>query len=218
MKHTHSSILVSARRPLAVVALAGLSALGLATGAQAATTTSVTYDAQASALGETGDFTVGASVVGNAPSSVAADSSLTVTLSVGSITVPTSADGFTVKQIKGVALEIPVPADSTYDSASLSGGSGYGSGTPSVSESNDIVTIDLPGPITAGTTFTLPTLTLDLTSGASGGTIDTTLSGTSYSSPGLTFTAVLSVIGISINASAVGYPSTSPTLTSTTIS
>jgi dehydratase len=217
MKHTHSPIPASAKRPLAVVALAGLSAFGLTTGAQAATGTSVTYDAQASAVGQTGDFTVDASVSGTAPSSVAADSSLTVTLSVGSITVPTSADGFTVSEIEGIALEIPVPADSTYDSASLAGGTDIGSGTPSVSESGGVISIDVPGPISAGTTFTLPTLTLNLTSGASGGTIDTTLSGTSYSDPGLTFTAVLSVIGLSIDASAVGYPTTSPTLTSTTI-
>ena len=66
------------------------------------------------------------------------------------------------------------------------------------------------------TTFTLPTLTLNLTSGSSG-TITSSLSGTSYSDPGLTFTAVISVIGISVNASAVGYPSTTPSLTSTTI-
>ena len=218
MKHTHSPIPASLKRPLAVLALAGLSAFGLATGAQAATSTSVTYDAQASALGQTGDFTVGATVTGDAPSSVAADSSLAVTLSVGSITVPTSADGYTVTEIKGIALQIPVPADSTYDSASLAGGSDFGSGTPSVSESAGVITIDVPGPISSGTTFTLPTLTLNLTSGAAGGTIDTALSGTSYSSPGLTFTAVLSFIGIPIDASAVGYPSTSPTLTSTTIS
>ena len=217
MKHTHSPLPASAKRPLAVVALAGLSAFGLATGAQAATGTSVTYDAQASALGQTGYFSVDASVSGSAPSTVAADSSLTVTLSVGSITVPTSADGFTVAEIEGIALEIPVPADATYDSATLASGSGIGSGTPSVSESGGVITIDVPGPIAAGTTFTLPTLTLGLTSGATGGTIDTTLSGTSYSDPGLTFTAVLSVLGFDVDASAVGYPTTSPTLTSTTI-
>ena len=222
MKHTRfpvrSVIPAPARRPLAVAALAGLSALGLASGAEAATSTAVTYDVQATALGQTGDFTVNAAVSGSAPSSVAADSSLAVSLSVGSITVPTSADGFTVKEIEGIALKIPVPADATYDSASLSGGTGYGSGKPSVSESGNVITISVPGPISAGTTFTLPTLTLDLTSGAAGGTIDTTLSGTGYSSPGLTFTAVISVIGISIDASSAGYPSTSPTLTSTTIS
>jgi dehydratase len=219
MKHSHSPVPASVKRPLAVLALAGLSACGLATGARAAATgTSVTYEAQSSALGQTGDFTVNASVSGSAPSTVAADSSLAVSLSVGSITVPNCADGFTVTEIKGIALEIPVPADATYDSASVAGGIGIGFRTPSVSESGGVITIDVPGPIPAGTTFTLPTLTLDLTSGAAGGTIDTTLSGTSDGDPGLTFTAVLSFLGFGIGASSVGYPTTSPTLTSTTIS
>ena len=213
----HSTLPTRARRPLTVAAVAGLAALGLASGAAADTSTAVTYDCQASAAGSSGTFTVDATVTGSAPSTVAADSALTVTESVGSITVPTSADGYTVKEIEGIALEIPVPSNATYDSASLSGGSDYGSGTPSVSESGGVITISIPGPISAGTTFTLPTLTIDLTSGSSG-TITSTLSGTSYSDPGLTFTAVLSVIGISVDASAVGYPSTSPTLTSTTIS
>lgn len=217
MKHS-VSLPIRARRPLAVAAVAGLAAFGLASVAAADTSTAVTYDCQASAAGSSGTFTVDATVTASAPSTVAADSALTITESVGSITVPTSADGYTVKEIEGIALELPVPSNATYDSASLSGGSNYGSGTPSVSESDGVVTISIPGPITAGTTFTLPTLTLDLTSGSSGDTITSTLSGTSYSDPGLTFTAVLSVIGISVDASAVGYPSTSPTLSSTTIS
>jgi dehydratase len=203
-----------ARRPLAVALLAGLTAFGVATTADAAT--SVTYDCQASALGQTGSFTVSASVTATAPSTVAADSALTITESVGSITVPSSASGYTVKSINGIKLKVPVPTNSTYDSASLAGGSNYGSGKPSVSEGSGVITISIPGPINAGTTFTLPTLTLKLTSGASG-TIVSSLSGTSYSNPGLTFTAVISVIGISVNANAVGYPSSTPSFTSTTI-
>ncbi|HWG25977.1 hypothetical protein [Actinospica sp.] len=209
-----SPSLSPARRPLAVALLAALTAFGVASTASAAT--GVTYDCQASAVGQTGTFTVSASVTASAPSTVAADSALTITESVGSITVPTSASGYTVKSINGIKLEVPVPANSTYDSASLAGGSNYGSGTPSVSEASGEITISIPGPINAGTTFTLPTLTLNLTSGSSG-TITSSLSGTSYSSPGLTFTAVISVLGLSVNASAVGYPSTTPSLTSTTI-
>lgn len=206
--------LAPARRPLAVAMLAGLTVFGVATSASAAT--AVTYNCQASALGQTGSFTVNASVTATAPSTVAAKSALTITESVGSITVPTSASGYTVKSINTIKLKVPVPTNSTYNSATLSGGSNYGSGKPSVSEASNVITISIPGPINAGTTFTLPTLTLKLTSGSSG-TITSSLSGTSYSNPGLTFTAVISVIGISVNASAVGYPSTTPSLTSTTI-
>jgi dehydratase len=218
MKHTHFSLPAPARRPLAVVALAGVAAFGLVTAnAFADTTTSVTYASQATIVGVTGDFSVDATVTGTAPATVAPDSALAVQLAVGSITVPTSADGYTVEQISGIALKIPVPADSTYDSASLSGGSNLGSGTPSVSESGGVVTISVPNTIKAGTTFTLPTLTLNLTSGASG-SINTALAGTSFSDPGLTFTAEISIIGIGVSGSAVGYPTTSPTLTSTSIS
>src|SRR5579872_5261398 len=113
--------LATARRPLDVALLAGLNTFGVATSAGAAT--AVTYDCQASALGQTGSFTVNASVTATAPSTVAATSALTITESVGSITVPTSASGYTVKSINGIKLKVPVPTNSTYDSASLSGGS-----------------------------------------------------------------------------------------------
>lgn len=209
--------LTHVRRSAALALLAVAATVGMTTTAGAATT-AVTYDVQAGAVGQTGDFTVSAQVAASAPSTVAAGGAVAVSLSVGSISVPTSADGYTVSQIQGIALKIPVPADSTYDSATLAGGSGYGSGKPTVSEASGLVTINVPGPIKSGTTFTLPTLTLNLTAGAAGSSIATTLSGTSYASPGLTFTAVLSVFGFSIDATAAGYPSPDPTLTTTTIS
>jgi dehydratase len=180
--------------------------------------TAVTYNLQASALGQTANTTLSVQVAGSAPSSVAAGASFSVALSVGSITVPTSASGYTITQIQNIDLKIPVPANSTYVSSSLAGGSNFGSGTPSVSESGGLVDIAIPGPISAGTTFTLPTLTLGLTAGSSGSTVTTTLSGTSYSDPGLTFTAVLHVLFFNVNASTVGYPATTPALTTTTIS
>jgi dehydratase len=205
-----------ASRLAGIAAVALLPVLGIATEAQAATT--VTYDLQASALGQTGTFTIAPSVSGTAPSSVAAGASFSISLSVGAITVPTSASGYTVKQISGIDLKIPVPTNSTYVSGSLSGGSNLGSGTPSVSESSGVISIAVPGPISAGTTFTLPTLTLSLTAGSSGSTVTSSVYGSSYSNPGLTFTTVISVIGISINASTVGYPTTTPALTTTTVS
>lgn len=190
----------------------------LATASAAQAQTAVTYNLQSSALGQTANSTLPVQVSGSAPASVPSGGALSVALSVGSITVPTSASGYTIKQIQDIDLKLPVPTDATYVSSSLSGGSGFGGGTPSVSVSGGVIDILVPGPIAAGTTFTLPTLTLQLTAGASGGTITSTLSGTSYSDPGLTFTAVLSVFGFSINAGTVGYPTTLPTLTSTSIS
>jgi dehydratase len=203
-------------RLLGTAMVALLPVLAAVSSAHAAT--AVTYDLQSSAVGQTADSTLGVQVSGSAPSSVAAGAAFSVALSVGSITVPASASGYSIQQIQNIDLKIPVPSDSTYVSSSLSGGSGFGSAAPSVSESSGVLDIAIPGPIAAGKTFTLPTLTLNLTAGASGGTVTTTLAGTSYSNPGLTFTAVISVLFFSVDAGTVGYPTTSPTLTTTTIS
>jgi dehydratase len=203
-------------RLLGVAMVALLPVLGTVSGAQAAT--AVTYNLQASAVGQTATLTLSVQVTGSAPSSVASGANFSVALSVGSITVPTSASGYTIKQLQNIDLKLPVPANSTYLSSSLSGGSNFGSGTPTVSVSSGVATIAVPGPIAAGTTFTLPTLTLGLTAGASGSTINTSLYGTSYSDPGLTFTAVLNVLFFTVNASTVGYPAANPTLTSTSVS
>ena len=203
-------------RLLGTAMVAVLPVLGTVSTAHAAT--AVTYNLQSSALGQTANSTIGVQVSGSAPSSVASGASFSVALSVGSITVPTSASSYTIKQIQNIDLKIPVPSNSTYVSSSLAGGSNFGSGTPSVSVSSGMVNIVIPGPIAAGQTFTLPTLTLNLTAGASGSTVTSTLAGTSYSNPGLTFTAVINVLFFTVNASSVGYPTSSPTLTTTTIS
>lgn len=203
-------------RLLGVVLAALLPVLGTVSAARA--DTAVTYNLQSSAAGQTATTTLSVQVTASAPSSVSAGAPFSIALSVGSITVPTSASGYTVTKIQTIDLKIPVPSNSTYVSSSLAGGSNYGSGTPSVSQSAGVVDIAIPGPISAGTTFTLPTLTLNLTAGSSGSIVTSTLSGTSYSAPGLTFTAVLSVFIFSINASTVGYPTTTPALTTTTIS
>lgn len=206
-------------RVIGITALAILPALGTTIAAHADTQTqTITYDYQASAAGQTSDSTLSVPLTTTAPSSVAAGGAVSDSLAPGAVTVPTSVNGYTVKQIQDIALQIPVPANSTYVSATLSGGSNLGSGTPTVSESNGVVTATVPGPIPGGTTFTLPTLTLNLTAGSSGSSIQLQLAGSSYSSPGLTFTAVVTVFFFDVNASAAGYPNPNPVLATTTIS
>lgn len=204
-------------RVIGITALALLPVLGTTIAAHADTQT-INYDIQASALGQTVTSTLQVPLTTTAPSSVASGGDVSDVLAPGEITVPSSVSGYTISQIQDVTLEVPVPANSTYVSGTLSGGSNLGSGTPTVAESNGVVTVTVPGPIAGGATFTLPTLTLDLTAGASGSTISVQLSGTSYSDPGLTFTAVVSVFGFSIDASVVGYPDPSPVLATTTVS
>jgi dehydratase len=202
-------------RMIGIAALALLPLLGTALTADAATQT-VTYAIQSSAIGQTANSTLSVDVTTAAPATVSPGGALTITLTPGPITVPSSASGYTITQINSIKLLVPVPANSTYVSASLSGGSNLGSGTPSVSESGGVVTASVPGPIAGGATFTLPALTLGLTAGSSG-TITTQLAGTSYSNPGLTFTAVVSVFGFPVNAATAGYPNPNPVLATTTI-
>jgi dehydratase len=204
-------------RVVGIAMLAAIPLLGMALPASAAST-SLTYDLESTAVGQTVDSTIPATVSAtSSPASVAAGGAVTVTLNTGSLTVPASASGYTITNINSIQLDITDPTNSTFVSCSLSGGSGLGSGTNTCTNSGGVVVVSIPGPISGGATATLPTLTVNVTAGSSG-SIDTQLAGTSYSSPGLTFTAVISVLGIGVNAPTTGYPTPSPVLASTTIS
>jgi len=200
--------------------LAGLASLLLVpmlmftTNASAAPQT-ITFKLRASAVGQTSDFTLDQGLDASAPATVAPNGALTVTIDPAPNKVPAEAAGRQVREIKGLALKLPVPANSTYRSASLSGGSGLG-GTPTIALQGNDVVLDVPGPIKGGADFELPVVTINLQAGGSG-TIAAKLGGTSYDAPGLTFTAVITVIGFPVNAAAKGYPDPNPVLTSTTI-
>ncbi|MFJ8966900.1 cyclase [Lentzea sp. NPDC102401] len=201
--------------------LAGIAAAALvpmlmfAVNASAAAPQTITYKLRASAVGQTSDFTLDQGVDASAPATVAPGGTVAVTVDPAPNKIPTEAGGRQVREIKGLALRLPVPANSKFQSASLSGGSGLG-GTPTVALSGNDVVLNVPGPIKGGADFELPTVTINLQAGGTG-TITTKLGGTSYDAPGLTFTAVVVVIGFPINAAAKGYPDPSPVLTTTTI-
>ncbi|MFJ5992151.1 cyclase [Lentzea sp. NPDC092896] len=201
--------------------LAGIAAAALvpmlmfATNASAAAPQTITYKLRATAVGQTSDFTLDQGVDSSAPATVAPGGTVAVTIDPAPNKIPTEAGGRQVREIKGLALRLPVPANSKFQSASLGGGSGLG-GTPTVALSGNDVVLSVPGPIKGGADFELPTVTINLQAGGTG-TITTKLGGTSYDAPGLTFTAVVVVIGFPINAAAKGYPDPSPVLTTTTI-
>ncbi|WP_434448792.1 cyclase [Lentzea sp. E54] len=200
--------------------LAGIAAVALVPMLMFATTASadpqtITYKLRASAAGQSSDFTLDQGVDASAPTSVAPNGALAVTIDPAPNTIPSEAAGRQVREIKGLALKLPVPANSTFQSASLAGGSGLG-GTPTVALQGTDVVLSVPGPIKGGADFELPTVTINLTAGGSG-TITTQLGGTSYDAPGLTFTAVVVVFGFPIDAAAKGYPDPNPVLTTTTI-
>lgn len=206
-------------RFLSAAALAIVPVLALGTSASATTSTqTITYQCQASAVGTTSTFTLNQGLTASAPDTVAAGAQASGTLAPAPNTVPTSAAGYTVQKIRNLVLTAPVPANSSYVSATLSGGSGLNS-TPTIAQSNGTITLTVPGPIAGGASFQLPTITLTLkATGSSGATIQTQLGGTSYSSPGLTFTATILVLGFPTDAPSKCYPNPNPVLTTTTIS
>lgn len=204
---------------LPMIVLGAVAAVGLATGAASAADVQLSLACQATPpIGGAQTFTIGAGVNGTAPSSVASGSAFAVSLAPDPITVPSSVNGNTVNSISDLKLSAPVPANATLNSETISGGSGLGSGTPTLTVSGGTLTMNIPGPINGGSTFTLPTLNLNLTAGASGTTVQTRLAGTSYSSPGLTFTANVTAAIFTVNAPTACYPSPNPVLTSTSVS
>ncbi|MBV8934098.1 MAG: cyclase [Kutzneria sp.] len=200
-------------RLTAAAALALVPLFGIAVSASAATLT-VNYACQSSAAGQTGGGTLTQTLDATAPATVKAGGTLSVVLTPAVGTLPTQAGGHTLQSLKDAALTIPIPANSSYVSSSLSGGSGLNS-TPTLTKTDNAVVMHVPGPIKGGSTFQLPQLTLNLTAGTSG-TITSTLGGTSFNDPGLTFTATVLVV-IPVDAPTACYPNPSPTLTTTTI-
>ncbi|WP_410621822.1 cyclase [Amycolatopsis sp. cmx-8-4] len=151
-----------------------------------------------------------------APATVAPGAAFDVVIDPAPNEVPGEVAGNTVKNINTFALKFPIPANSTYVSADLAGGSGLGSTAPAIAVSGGVATLSFPGPIAGGATFELPTITAHLTAGAAG-TIETKLSGTTYSDPGLTFNAVAGTFIGDITAPTACFPNPSPVFTTTTI-
>ncbi|MUL61618.1 hypothetical protein FZI86_25835 [Mycobacterium sp. CBMA335] len=108
---------------------------------------------------------------------------------------------------------IPVPANSTYVSSSASGGSV--SGSTALVGSNVVLTV--PGPISGGSSYTPPAVTINVTAN-SAGSVTSNYAGTSYANPGMTFTTTVNapIVG-NINVATACYANPSPTLTTTTV-
>jgi dehydratase len=162
-------------------------------------------------------FSLSAGVNAAAPSSVPSGSAFSVSIAPDALTVPGSVGGYTVGSISGLTLAMAVPSNAALDSVTLSGGSGLGDAAPSVSVSSQSIVLSVPGPIAGGASFTLPEVTLQLTAGASGATIDTQLAGSSYSDPGLTFTASVPLGFFTLSVPTACYPAPNPVLTSTAV-
>ncbi|WP_158880854.1 cyclase [Amycolatopsis anabasis] len=208
LRHTSARVLACATFALVPVAT-------LATPASAAPV-DVIFDCQANApvVGpKQATFKQAADV--SAPATVAPGGALDVVIDPAPNTVPADVSGYKVKHIKNFALKIPIPANSSYVGADLTGGSGLGPTPPKIDVANGVATVSFPGPIAGGAQFELPTITAHLKAGNSG-TIETKLAGTSYNDPGLTFTAVVTQL-VDIEAPTACFPNPSPVFTKTTI-
>ncbi|WP_405164474.1 hypothetical protein OG203_04975 [Nocardia sp. NBC_01499] len=151
-------------------------------------------------------------VAGDAPTTAASGTAVTITLSPVAGSLPDSSNGYTVNNIHDLKLITPYPANSTFVSATASGGTVAGT----IDTSGGNIALDVPGPIAGGANFTLPAETINVTAGTSG-SITSTYAGTSYDDPGMTLTSnVQSPLG-PLDVAVSCYPSPTPTFTTTTI-
>lgn len=151
-----------------------------------------------------------------APATVRPNTRFTVAVDLQPGTLPSEVKGFRLLEVRDLALRIPVPANSSYVSAKLSGGSGLNS-TPTVQLDGPDVLIKVPGPIPGGANYQLPTLAVRLKSGRRGTTVETKLKGTSYDNPGLTLQAKIKWKFLTTTAPVACYPNPNPALTTTSI-
>jgi dehydratase len=151
-----------------------------------------------------------------APAVVPANSRFTVAVHLQPGTLPSEVKGFKLKEVRDLTLRIPVPANSSYVSARLTGGSGLNS-TPTVQLEGNTAVVKVAGPIPGGASYQLPDLSVRLKSGRAGTTIETKLKGTSYDDPGLTLQAKIKWKFITTSAPVACYPNPSPALTRTAV-
>ena len=156
-----------------------------------------------------------------APQAAAPGGTLAVKVTPEPFTIdPSSTSDGTVQNLSDLVWRVAVPVGTTLSSQTIAGWANVGAGTPTSAVSGSTVVITVPGPIAAGTTATLPTLTMNLqVTAAAGAYLDAKLAGTSYSSPGYSFNLKVTgtVVG-TLNPTFNCYPNPSPTLHRTLVS
>jgi len=200
---------------MAAVVFVAAGATLMTAGTAAAAPVDVVYTCEASTFIGPVATTFDSSVEGTAPETVAPGETFAITVTPQADQIPGEVSGLPLLEVKNFTLTIPIPANSTLVSASLSGGSGLGS-EPVLTQVDNNLVITLPSSIAGGADYQLPALTLNLVAGAEG-TIDVKVGGTSLTDPGLTLTAVADFLGSPIEAPTVCFPDPNPVLASTTI-
>ncbi|MFC7343312.1 cyclase [Saccharopolyspora griseoalba] len=204
------------KRAVTATALVAVAALAFTPQAMAATF-DINFDCQGDSPLGAEQFSLQQTTDVTAPETVAPGAAFDIVVDPAVNTVPGEVNGNTVEEVRDFDLKIPVPANSTYVSADLEGGSNLGENPPTFTVDGGVATLHFDGPIAGGSEFELPTVTVHLTAGDSGA-IESKLAGTSYDDPGLTFTAVVSSLVGDVDVPSACYPNPNPVLTTTTIS
>ncbi|PXX71641.1 dehydratase [Nocardia tenerifensis] len=198
---------------ISALASLALAPAALLAGPAAADPVTVNFKCQAKPpIGAPQESTMTMQVTGTAPASAPPGSAVAIKLVPGQGQIPSDQGGYKINYVRDLTLTAPFPANSTFVSASLSGGTvratiDTGSGKAVIK-----VTDRLPG----GSTFTLPTIGVNVKAGNSG-SITTTLSGTSYTDPGLTMVVNAQAGPFPVNVPVSCYPSPAPIFTTTVI-
>ncbi len=153
-----------------------------------------------------------------APASVEAGSTFQVAVVSQPLQIPSSqsASGVsaTVNHITNVTVRIPLPANATYVSSSLSGGSNLNS-TPTLNLVGSNLELKIPGPLAGGSTVQPPTVIVNLrATGAPGTTVAPAILN---SDQGYDLTVNISVLGQTADLPTTCTPSPDPALSSTSI-
>ncbi|NEA31477.1 hypothetical protein [Streptomyces sp. SID13031] len=187
-----------------------------AAGTAAAAAPTASYACQADAKFGRHTFSLRQGVDAKAPATVHAGQRFTVAVDLKPGSLPGEVKGFKLKEVRDLSLRIPVPANTSFVSAYLTGGSGLNS-TPTLERNGGVLTVRVGGPVPGGASYQLPSLSVRLKAGARGRVIETKLQGTSFDNPGLNLQATIKWKFITIKSPIACYPDPNPALTKTQI-
>lgn len=151
-----------------------------------------------------------------APATVPPNTRFTIAVDLKPGSLPGEVKGFKLKEVRDLSLQVPIPANSSYVSAKLTGGSGLNS-TPTLHLERGVAVIKVAGPIPGGAGYQLPSLSVRLKSGRRGAVIETKLKGTSHDDPGLTLQAKIKWKFVTTTAPVSCFPDPNPALTRTVV-
>ena len=161
-------------------------------------------------------FSLRQGVDAKAPETVKPNARFSIVVDLKPGSLPGEVKGFKLKEVRDLSLRIPIPTNTSYVSATLSGGSGLGS-NPTVEHRDGVVTIRVNGPIPGGSGYQLPSLSVRLKAGARGKVIETRLQGSSFDNPGLNLQATIKWKFVTIKSPVACYPDPNSALTRTAI-